>query len=174
MFFRLALVALLATSACRLSLEGDDEPPPGTDGGRLCMPVTTNQACVDADAMPAVSSKLGWIEQNIFVPNCGGGSCHGVPPGGGNPLGRVVLTTASHDKLVDVDATFAVSRKLIVPGDVAKSYLMVILKHTTLPQADPPAPEPSGGRYMPLGSPTICCQKLDAMARWITEGALNN
>jgi hypothetical protein len=169
---RLAIVALLVTSACRLSLE-DDEPPVTTDGGRLCMPVTTNQACLDADAMPAVSATLPWIEQNIFTPNCGGGSCHGMPVGGGNPLGRILLTSASHDKLVDVDATFAVSRKLVVPGDVPKSYLMVILKHLTLEQADPsPAPAPSGGRYMPLGSPTICCQKLDAMARWITNGAM--
>jgi hypothetical protein len=171
---RLAIVALLVTSACRLSLE-DDEPPATTDGGRLCMPVTTNQACLDADSMPMVSGKLNWIEQNIFTPNCGGGSCHGVPVGGGAPLGRIVLTTASHDKLVNVDATFAVSRKLIVPGDVPQSYLMVILKHLALDQASPgPAPAPSGGRYMPLGSPTICCQKLDAMARWITDGAMNN
>ncbi len=171
---RLALVALLATSACRLSLD-DDAPPVTSDGGRLCMPIPASPACAQAAADPVASAKLSWIEQNVFTPNCGTSSCHGTTTGGGPPLGRVVLTTASHDKLVNVDATFATSRKLIVPGDVAKSYLMVILKHLTLDQADPsPAPEPSGGRYMPLGVPTICCEKLDAMAKWIMDGAMNN
>ena len=165
---RFALVALLVTSACRHSLE--DEP-----AARQCMVVTTSPACVEAESMPEVSSTLGWIEQNIFTPNCGGNSCHGMPAGGGMPTGRVVLTAASHDKLVDVDATFATGRKLVVPGDVAKSYLMVIMRHVPLDEADPaPAPAPSGDRYMPLGSPAICCQKLDAMARWIEAGALDN
>jgi hypothetical protein len=168
MLLRFALVALLATSACRLSLEDE-----GSSDGRQCMIVTTSPACVEAENMPAVSSTLGWIEPNIFTPNCGGNSCHGMPAGGGSPTGRIVLTTASHDKLVNVDATFATGRKLIVPGDVPKSYLMVIMRHLSLDEADPsPAPAPSGDRYMPLGSPAICCQKLDAMARWIEAGAL--
>ncbi|HWO24584.1 MAG TPA: hypothetical protein VNO30_37835 [Kofleriaceae bacterium] len=171
---RLALVgllALLAMSACRLSLEdeddgGDDMPMPG---GRLCVEVPTNAACAEAKTLSTVP--LSWIEQNVFTPNCGGGSCHGTPTGGGAPLGRIVLTSMSRDKLVNVDATFATSRKLIVPSDVPKSYLMVIMKHTKLEDADPPAPEPSGGRYMPLGSPAVCCEKLDAIASWITAGA---
>jgi hypothetical protein len=174
---RFALVALLATSACRLSLE--DEGGGGDDGvnpPQQCMVVTTNPACVEAEAsatmVPDVAATLPWIEQNIFNPNCGGASCHGTPAGGGNPTGRLVLTTASHDKLVNADATFAVGRKLVVPGDVPKSYLMVIMRYLSLDEADPsPAPEPTGGRYMPLGSPAICCQKLDAMARWIMAGA---
>ncbi len=172
---RFALVALLATSACRLSLDDEGETPPPDGGGRQCNYVPMNAVCADAAARPAESSKLGWIEQNIFVPNCGGPNCHGMGQGGGMPTGRLVLTTASHDKLVNADATFATNRKLIVPGDVPKSYLMVIMRHLTLDQADPsPAPVPSGGRYMPLASPAVCCEKLDAMAKWITDGALNN
>lgn len=170
---RLALVALLATSACRISLDedgggGDDTttPPP-------CMIVTSNPVCVMADTLQNVT--LGWIEQNVFVPNCGSPSCHGTPTGGGNPAGRLVLTSGSYDKLVNVDATFATGRKLVVPGSVPQSYLMVILHGITLDEADPsPAPAPSGGRYMPLGSPAICCQKLEAMKRWIMAGATNN
>jgi hypothetical protein len=171
---RFALVALLATSACRLSLD-DDAPPAGNDGGRLCMPVPSNPTCAMAAADPVASSKLSWITANVMTPNCGGSSCHGMGAGGNPPLGRIVLTTDPHTKLVGVDATFATGRKLVVAGDVGKSYLMVILRHLTLDQADPsPAPEPSGGRYMPLGVPTICCEKLDAMAKWIQDGALNN
>lgn len=164
---RFALVALLATSACRISLE--DEVPLVTDGvGKQCMPVPTNPQCAMAEAMPAESAKLSWIEQNIFVPNCGGTSCHGT----GSPF--PVLTTGSHGKLVDVDTTLAPGRKLVVPGDVGKSYLMVILRHLNLGEADPPAPAPARSAYMPSGQPPICCEKLDAMARWIEAGAMND
>ena len=166
---RFALVALLATSACRESLE--DEPDAGT--GRACMDSTVAE-CTMAAAMPAVSQTLSWLEANVFTKNCGGASCHGTTTGGGPPTGRITLTTGSHAQLVNIDATFASGRKLIVPGSVAQSYLMVILRGITLQEADPPAPEPSGGRYMPLGTPPICCQKLDAIARWIMAGALNN
>jgi hypothetical protein len=171
---RFALVALLATSACRISLDEDDDGNPD-GGGRACTVVTTNQACVNAEMMPAVSQTLSWIEPNIFKPNCGTPSCHGMPAGGGNPTGRLVLETGSYSKLVNADATFATGRKLVVPGSIPQSYLMVLLKAITLQEADPsPAPVPSGDRYMPLGSPPICCQKLDAIGRWITAGAMNN
>ena len=163
---RLALVALLVTSACRHSLDDNDDSSDG-DGARACMPADT-ASCNAADS----NQTLAWIEPNIFEPNCGGASCHGMPAGGGNPFGRIILTTGSHSKLVNVPATFATGRTLVVPGNVAQSYLMVILKHTALEDADPaPAPAPSGDRYMPLGSPPICCQKLDAIARWIEAGA---
>jgi hypothetical protein len=173
---RLALVALLATSACRLSL--DDENP-GTmvdgTGGRACNVVTTNATCVMADSMPAVSQTLTWIEANVFNPNCGTQSCHGTASGGGNPGGRIVLTSGSFAKLVNVDATFASGRKLVVPGSLTQSYLMVLMHGVSLTEAEPsPAPAPSGDRYMPLGSPAICCQKIDAIGRWITAGAMAN
>lgn len=184
---RLALVALLAISACDGGSGGgmpdgggppdDGRTPDGMmpDGGpsRACMVIATNPACVAAETMPTI--KLDWIEQNIFTPNCGGGSCHGTPPGGGPPGGRITLITGSHSKLVNVDSMLAVGRKLVVPNDVPKSYLMVMLRAISLTEADPaPAPAPSGNRYMPLGSPPICCQKLDAIGRWIAAGALNN
>ncbi|HSK00102.1 MAG TPA: hypothetical protein VK932_02630 [Kofleriaceae bacterium] len=165
---RFALVALLATSACRISLEDDGVAPPPDGGGKQCMPVPANPQCAMAEAMPDVSAKLGWIEQNIFVANCGGTSCHGT----GSPF--PVLTTGSHAKLVDVDTTLAPGRKLVVPGDVGKSYLMVILRHLNLDQADPPAPAPARNAYMPAGLPPICCEKLDALERWILAGAMND
>lgn len=171
---RLALAALLLTSACRLSLEDEDDDIGRPDGGGpACMVVESNPTCVSAATMQSVT--LGWIEQNVFTPNCGGPSCHGTTVGGGPPIGRLVLTTGSHAKLVNADATFATGRKLVVPGSIPQSYLMVILRAITLAQAEPsPAPAPSGDRYMPLSSPPICCQKLDAIGRWITAGAMNN
>lgn len=170
---RLALVALVVTSACRLSLEdkgGDDSPP--DDGGRLCK-------VVDSDACNAATSNqsLNWIEQNIFTTNCGSSSCHGNVA---LPGGRVVLTTGSHAKLVGIDAEFAPGRKLVVAGSVKESYLMVLLRHITPGEAEPspaPAPPDLGNDvlgYMPLNSPPICCQKMDSIVRWIEAGALNN
>lgn len=170
---RLALVALLATSACRLSLEDDGIAPP-PDGGRACMVSTENDQCLEADMDMAASQKLSWIEPNIFNRNCGSTSCHSPTAGGGAPGGTIVLTTESHDKLVNVDTTLAAGRKHVVPGNVAQSYLMVVLRHLPLAEADPPAPEPRNGLYMPQNTPPICCQKLDAIARWIEAGALND
>ena len=172
--FRFALVALLATSACRESLDDGDDNPGGGDagGGRQCMPVPTNAQCKMASDMPAETAKLSWIEQNIFTANCGTGSCHGLPPGGGTPAGRVVLTANSHAVLVNADTTLATGVKLIVPNNVTQSYLMVLMKHLTPEAAG--APPPARNAYMPLGSPPVCCEKLDALERWIMAGAPNN
>ncbi len=167
---RLSLVALLAISACD---GGSGGGTPDSGMSRACMVVTSNPACAAAETMPTVT--LGWIEQNVFTPNCGGSSCHGMASGGGAPGGKITLTTDSHAKLVNVDTTLATGRKLVVPNDVPKSYLMVMLRAIPLAEADPaPAPAPSQDRYMPLGSPAICCQKLDAIGRWIMAGALDN
>jgi hypothetical protein len=171
---RVALVALLATSACRISLEGDDAASDPDGGGRKCTVNTANAECAFAEANPAMSQTLTWIEQNVFAKNCNSTACHSPTTGGGMPGGGVVLTTASFDKLVNVDAKLANGYKLVVPGDLAKSYLMVLLQDLPLSQADPPAPAPRDNLYMPFNSPPICCQKLDAIQRWIMAGAMNN
>jgi hypothetical protein len=165
---RLALVALLATSACRISLDDGGEPAPPGDGGRLCNVVTTSPACL----MAPEHESLSWIEQNIFTPNCGGTSCHGA---GANPGGRITLTTGSHAALVNAESAIEPGRMLVVPGDVKKSYLMVLLRHIAPADADPPAGEPpSDPGYMPQNSDPICCQKIDSIVRWIEGGALND
>ncbi|HWU90917.1 MAG TPA: hypothetical protein VN253_26810 [Kofleriaceae bacterium] len=165
---RLALVALVVTSACRYSLEDDGGGAP-PDGGRLCKVIETSMTCADA----VTHQNLAWIETNVFSPNCGGTSCHGQAP---TPGGRIVLTTASYGKLVGADSQLAPGRKLVIGGSINQSYLMVLLRHISLGEADPaPAPAPpSDPGYMPVNSDPICCQKLDAIARWIEGGAQNN
>lgn len=171
---RFALVALVATSACRLSLDDGSGPPPGPDGGGpACTVSTANPECLQAADMPAVSQTLSWIETNVFSKNCATTSCHGMT-GGGVPGGGVVLTTASHDKLVNVDAKLAAGRKLVVAGNPKQSYLLVLMRQLALGEAEPPAPAPRDNLYMPLSSPPVCCQKLDAIERWIMAGAMNN
>jgi hypothetical protein len=166
---RLALVALIATSACRLSLDDDnDDGAPPTDGGRLCKVVTDVPSCVDATS----NQSLSWIEQNVFSQNCGSPACHSPAAGGGMPSGRIVLTTASHDKLLNATNMLASGVKLVVPNNVNQSYLMVLMRHLTPAQTGLPAP--ARDAYMPLGTGPVCCQKLDALERWIMAGAPNN
>lgn len=167
--FALAAAAVLAAApACRYSLEDEEEPIGGGDGGRLCRTLAV-PACDQAVGQQSLS----WIEANIFDRNCGTGNCHGNVA---NPGGKIVLSTGSYARLVNVDSAFAPGRKLVVPGNVAQSYLMVLLRHVALGEADPaPAPAPpSDPGYMPPNNEPICCQKMDAIVRWIEAGAPNN
>jgi hypothetical protein len=161
-----AAVALTASAACRISLDEEDDSGMGS-GARQCR-VQDNTACNAAEGQ----ASLTWIQANIFDRNCGGGSCHGNVA---NPGGRLVLAVGSHAKLVGAASMLAAGRTLVVPGNVAQSYLMVLLRHVPLAEADPaPAPAPTGAGYMPPNNEPICCQKIDAIVRWIEAGAPNN
>ena len=159
---RLLVIASLV-AACRISLE-PDEP-------RACVVNTTSALCVDA----VNHSDLKWIEANIFAPNCnlgGGGACHASASDGGK-LG--LQPGMSHDHLVNVTSMIDKTRKLVVPNDVNASYLMLMLRDIPPAMASPPASPPPGSvGYMPQGSTTLCCQKLQALERWIMDGAPNN
>lgn len=157
----LVLAGLVA--ACRISLEPD--PP------RTCVVSTTSPACVDA----VNHSDLKWIENNIFVPNCnlgGGGACHASASDGGK-LG--LQPGMSHGHLVNVSSMIDKTRRLVVPNDVAASYLMLMLSDVPPDMASPPgAKPPDNVGFMPQSSGVLCCQKLDALERWIESGAPNN
>ena len=155
------LAGLLA--ACRISLEND--------GPRTCIVDAKAPSCLDA----VNHSDLAWIEQNIFVPNCnlgGGGACHG----GASDLGKLDLRAGmSHNHLVGVSSMVDRTRMLVVPNDVAASYLMLMLNDVSPDMANPPGSRPpSNIGFMPMSNGTLCCQKLDALERWIDSGAPNN
>ena len=160
----LRLVVLAAMlSACRVSLESD-EP-------RSCVVDMKAPSCVDA----VNHSDLAWIEQNIFAPNCnlgGGGACHG----GASDAGKLDLRAGmSHKDLVGVPSLIDKTRMLVVPNDVAASYLMLMLNDVAPDMANPPGKRPpSNIGFMPMSNGTLCCQKLDALERWIDSGAPNN
>jgi hypothetical protein len=162
---RLVLIASLL-AGCRISLEDD----PGDPTGQRCKVSTTSQSCMDA----ANHSDLAWIEQNIFTASCVFSGCHN---GADTPAGRIDLRAGmSRAHLVDATSQLEPTRKLVVPNDVAASYLMLMLGFVPAAMASPPggAP-PSSVGYMPQGVPDgLCCQKLEALERWINAGAPNN
>jgi hypothetical protein len=170
---RLVAIASLACPAlwgCRLSLEDYDTSIAGGDGGngRACVVSTTSQPCMDA----TMHSDLAFIEQKIFATSCNFSGCHDSP----TDAGRLDLRAGmSHDRLVGVSSQIDPTRKLVVPSDVAASYLMLMLRDVAPAMASPPGSPPSASiGFMPQAAPTLCCQKLDAIERWINAGAPNH
>jgi hypothetical protein len=161
---------LLALSFCAVAACGDDdddvgiEPDADTaiDGG-------TPDAFVSAACMEATQhSDFQWINKEIFGKSCSNfPSCHDS----GNPEEDLDLTKdAAYASIVDVDAVQVPGKKLIKSGgtseaDCADSYLYN--KMTNMQVA-------AGKKSMPLNSPLLCQQKLDAICRWIAAGAPNN
>lgn len=160
---RLVLVASLL-AGCRLSLEntdtGDDNPT-----ARTCMVSTTSPQCIDA----VNHADLPWIEQNVFMGACIFSGCHN---GDNTAQGKIDLrATKSYAHLVNYASVLEPTRKLVVPNDIEASYLMLMLRDVPPAMANPPGKAPSVG-FMPQNAgTTLCCQKLDALERWIMAGA---
>ena len=155
---------------CRISLENYDTSIQNTDGGNggTCVVSTTSQPCIDATA----HSDLAFIEQKIFAASCNFSGCHDSATDSGKLDLRAGV---SHDRLVGVSSQIDGTRKLVVPNDVAASYLMLMLRDVAPAMASPPASPPPGNvGFRPQAAPTLCCQKLAAIERWINAGAPNH
>ena len=158
-----AVLGTLALTGCRETLESPPE-------GGVCE-ISTTDACKAADGQ----SSLAWIEENIFAKQCAFSGCHNATS---SAAGRLDLKNPgkSHAALVDVASAIEPSRKLVVPGAPQESYLLMLLQ--AYPPAEmeptPASPPPDDVGFMPQNAPPICCQKLDAVERWIAEGAMNN
>jgi hypothetical protein len=139
---------------------------------RACMP-SMSMSCQEA----TLHSDLAWIEANVFAPQCAFSGCHN---GQATSAGRINLKDMgmSHGDLVNVDSMIANGRKLVVSGQPKQSYLMMMMQLYPPAEMEPtPAqPPPSDIGFMPQGTDNVpvCCQKLDAIERWITAGALAN
>jgi len=162
-FVVLASLAL-APAACRTSLE-DDKAVDASSSSPACMEATTYQDLTN-------------IQAKIFKTSCIFSGCHN---GGATKAGKIDLRTATdaHTNLVGVASVVDTSggRVLVEPGDVSKSYLMVMLQAIKPADANPPTVDPvTTIGFMPqnTGGQPICQEKRDAIARWITAGAQNN
>jgi hypothetical protein len=165
-----AIVIVLA--GCRIELDKPVYNDAGTAPGRTCQ-ITTSAPCKLAEGYQSFSM----IQTNIFKANCFGSSCHDDA----TKPGKVDLITANaYTALLGpggngVASMIDTSRKLVVPGSSAKSYLMLMVHAFKPADADPPGnPPPSDIGYMPQSGGVLCCQKLDAIDRWITAGAKND
>jgi hypothetical protein len=162
-------VAMLGMG-CRYDL--DHRPQPDASAtGRACRDSTAG-SCVDAVG----HADFQWLEDNLFLRNCFGSSCHEGP----NPSGKLdfrkgITYAALMGDGSGVFSELEPTRKLVVPGDPGKSYLWLMVRGVEPQLADPPAdpPDPTIG-FMPMSNAILCCQKLDAIERWILAGALND
>ncbi len=128
-------------------------------------------ACVEA----ATYQNLANIEEKIFKASCIFSGCHN---GGATDAGKLNLKTGmAHAELVGVPSEVDDKFQLVVPGDPAKSYLMVMLGEIAPGDADPAtvAPPASVG-LMPQGTggALLCGEKRAAVKRWIVAGAAND
>jgi hypothetical protein len=162
-----AALAALALSGCRTSLEEEEQMSEGACN------VGTTAECM----MGATESTLTWIEANVFSKSCAFSGCHNGTP---TSAGRINMKDPgmSHADLVGVDSAIDSGRKLVVAGQPKQSYLLMMMQHFPPEEMEPtPAsPPPNDIGYMPqnTGGAVLCCQKLDAIERWIMAGAMNN
>jgi hypothetical protein len=164
---RIALVAsvVIATSACRLSLEGEDKPGDGgTDAfvSAACMEATTYQ-------------NLANIESKIFMASCTFSGCHN---GAATDAGRLDLRPGmSYPDIVGVQSLIDPVYKMVAPGQPNQSYLLMVMGHIAPASMVPPAAkvlDPPGLMPQGTGGLLLCEQKRAAIERWIAAGALNN
>jgi hypothetical protein len=178
-------VVLLAALALALALPGCEYPLDScarshtcqgspTDSGGSGMPMcmaSTSAACMAATS----HSDLTWIQANVFDKQCTFSGCHN---GANTAAGKVDLRAGkSYAHLVNFSSAIDTSRKLVVASDGKSSYLEVMLGIIAGADATPPAAPPrSDVGWMPQdnGGNLLCCQKLDAIDRWIGSGAMNN
>jgi hypothetical protein len=168
---RVIVVALLGIlSACRYTL--DD---PVEYSARSCADGTV-AACVEATN----HADLVWIEANVFN-KCTFSGCHNGAMTDGGRLdlqpGKAFAALVNKDSEIATGPLLTGKAKLVVPGEPTHSYLLVMMRNLTPAEFDPPLDNPPGSvGFMPqnAGGVVTCCQKLDAVTRWIMDGAQNN
>jgi mono/diheme cytochrome c family protein len=98
------------------------------------------------------------LAQQIFVPRCASGSCHGGSP---PPAFPQLDAEAGWAAMVNVQSQQDVMM-LVAPGSPEQSWLVIRLRG-------------EGGRpYMPLGDAQLTEEEIAAVEGWITNGALND
>lgn len=160
-----ALLLAFALAACG---GGDDT----TDGSAAKCVETATAACTEA----ANHADLAWIVPNVFASSCTFSGCHN---GSATPAGAIDLRTpeAAHATLVNVASHLEPGTLLVAPGAPRQSYLLMMMQQYAPDEMDPPLPAPPANiGFMPQNSngAVLCCQKLDAVERWIAAGAPAN
>lgn len=95
--------------------------------------------------------------QAIFNTSCI--SCHG---GASGSAGLNLTTGQSYGNLVDVDSVQDATKKRVLPGNAADSYLVIKLEGR----------QATGSRMPPGGA--LHANHIQNIKNWITQGAANN
>jgi hypothetical protein len=96
--------------------------------------------------------------QPIFSGSCAASSCHGASV----QAGLSIVQGQSYANLVNIGSTEDVSRKRVLPGDAANSYIVIKLEGRQ-----------TVGAKMPLGG-SLDAVSLQNIKNWINRGAKNN
>lgn len=96
------------------------------------------------------------VEREVFTPSCVFSSCHQ----GAFAQAGLALDGRTYARLVNVGAVEAAGRALVVPKDLAQSYLYEKLTREA----------PQSGVRMPQGA-TLDAQQLELVRSWIQAGA---
>jgi hypothetical protein len=128
-------------------------------------------SCLEAEN----HSDFAWLRDNVFFRSCANfTSCHDRT----QPAGNLDLTAEeSYGNLVSVPSTYFTDWMRVQPNSCDTSYLMVRLRcHSeTMAGGMSCVQGPlDGGDLMPPNSAPICQQKVDAICRWIMNGAPND
>jgi len=166
---------LLALAACGTDLSSRTQDPVDTlpdggtnasDAGSSTNPVTDGRVpdgidesmLTDCQAA-TLHSDLAWIQQKVFTTTCLA-MCHS----GSNPDAGMDLSAGrAWSSLVNQPSTQFSGWTRVVPGDPKASMLMVQLGGESGPELE---------GTMPWGQPALCPEKIDAIRRWITAGAM--
>jgi hypothetical protein len=163
---RLLTLFVLCTAACGtdtgdVTTEEDVSDDGGGGGGSTTMPPGDGPAAGDPICRDAgAHSDLGWLQAHVFTPSCATAMCHGAEHAS---VGLSLAEGETYGNLVNHQTSTADGWIRVVPGSRTESYLLVALG-----REDGPMPEDG---YMPLGSPALCNEKLQAIERWVTAGA---
>lgn len=170
---RAVLLSALFVMACRYDLDHADTPDASVSG-RACK-VSTAASCKEADS----HSDFTFIKNSIFPLSCSSSSsCHMSATSSGkldlsasNAYTSLMGPTGAGGVKSGVDK----SRDLIVPGQPKASYFFFLLHGVKAADGEPAFSEPpTDVGYMPMNNNPVCCQKMDAIERWITAGAKND
>lgn len=104
--------------------------------------------------------KLSELKRGVFDKKCAGAGCHQ----GASAAQGLNLEGNPHPKLVNVASTMVPGRKLVVPGDVAASFLLEKMEKEA----------PAAGTRMPPAPPFATAAELEQVKAWISAGAPND
>lgn len=168
---RLVLIVGASLGACRIEIDSPISVADAPTNSRVCKVSTTAQVCKDATS----HADFAWIYSNILATNCKGSSCHETGSSSKAKNNPYDDQLGAHMNLVDKDALVNPGVKLVVANQPNQSYLLVMMQEIKPAEFMPPlqAP-PTDVGFMPQAGGTLCCQKLDAVQRWIEAGAPND